>query len=511
MAGTDLSITSGSRASLFTRVLVADRAEIAVRVIRTCRDLGIASVAVYSDADRDALHVRLADEAYPIGPAEPRESYLNIERIVGVAKRARCDAVHPGYGFQAENPAFAEAVQAAGLVFVGPPASVQRSLGEKTRARRTAQAAGVPVAQGTPEPVADLAAATTAAARIGYPVVLKPAGGGGGKGIRVVSSEPELAGAWRGATGEAETAFGAPALFIEKRVTPARHVEVQILADEHGNFIWLGERDCSIQRRNQKLIEETPGPAVADTLRTRLAAAAIRVARAAGYRNAGTVEFLVDAREEIYFLEVNTRLQVEHPVTELVTGLDLVALQLRIAAGERLPFAQDEIVRRGAAIELRVTAEDPFAGFLPDRGTVGVLRLPAGPHVRVDTALVEGTVVPTEYDPLLAKIVCWGPTRDDALARARRAVAETLIGGVRTSLPCHAYVLREADFLAGRYDTGYLATHWTDRERAELDERAAIAAALVAVVARRARNARARSPETDGGWRRAAREEALRP
>ncbi|HEY6957481.1 MAG TPA: biotin carboxylase N-terminal domain-containing protein, partial [Candidatus Limnocylindria bacterium] len=470
-----------SRSSPFRTVLIANRGEIAVRIIRACRDMGMRSVAVYSEVDRDALHVRLADEAYPIGPAAPRESYLSIGKLIEVARRARCDAVHPGYGFLSENAEFAAAVKDAGITFVGPPADVQRLLGEKTRARRLAHDAGVPIADGTIDPLADLDEARRVAARVGYPVMLKAAGGGGGKGMRAVRSAGELDAAWRMATGEASSAFGAPDLFLEKLVEHARHVEVQLIADEHGDVVWLGERDCSIQRRHQKLIEETPGPAVDDALRERLGAAAVKIARRAKYRNAGTAEFLVAPDGTFSFLEVNTRLQVEHPVTELATGLDLVALQFRVAAGEPLPFAQADVRRDGAAIEFRLTAEDARGGFVPASGTVTLLRLPAGPGVRVDHGLFEGMRVPTEYDPLLAKIVVWGRDRAEAVVRARRAVRETIVGGLPTSLDFHAHALDDPDFIAGRYDTGYVAAHWPPRSAPELSDGRAVAAALAAV------------------------------
>jgi acetyl-CoA carboxylase biotin carboxylase subunit len=493
----------------FRKVLVANRGEIALRIIRACRDLGMAAVAVYSDADREALHVRLADEAYPIGPAAPRESYLAIDKLVAVAKRAGCDAVHPGYGFLSENADFASAVRDAGLAFVGPPAEVQRLLGEKTRARHLAAEAGIPVVDGAADPLASLDEARAVAARVGYPVMLKAAGGGGGKGMRIVRSAAELGSAWRVATGEAASAFGTPALFLERLVEGARHVEVQLIADDHGSIVWLGERDCSVQRRHQKLIEESPGPSVDDELRGRLGDAAVRIARKAGYRNAGTVEFLVSDKGEFFFLEVNTRLQVEHPVTELVTGLDLVALQFQVAAGGRLPFAQSDVRRTGAAIELRVTAEDARAGFVPASGTIALLRLPSGPGVRVDHALFEGMRVPTEYDPLLAKIIVWGSDRAAAVARARRAVRETVIAGLPTSLSFHAHALADTEFVAGRYDTGFVAKTWPPVDPPALEGTAHTAAALVAVLASRARSAHG----TNGvatAWQRTAREDALR-
>jgi len=490
------------------KVLVANRGEIAVRVIRTCRELGISTVAVYSEADEGAPHVRSADEAYPIGRAAPAESYLRGERLIAVAERAGCDAVHPGYGFLSESADFAEAVAAAGLTFVGPPASVQRALGEKTSARRIAKDAGVPIAEGTLEPLSDLPAAREVAERIGYPILLKPASGGGGKGMRIVRSADELDPAWRGATGEATSSFGAPALLIERYLAGARHIEVQLFADDHGSIVWLGERDCSIQRRHQKLIEETPGPSVDDRLRARLGDAAVRIARAAKYRNAGTAEFLVAADGSFVFLEVNTRLQVEHPVTELVTGLDLVALQFRVAAGEPLPFAQDRVRAQGAAIECRITAEDAFAGFLPAAGRLGLVRLPSGPGVRVDAGIEGGMIVPTEYDPLLAKLIAWGPTRAEALARMRRALRETVIAGVTTTLPFHQQVLAEADFEAGRYDTSYVETHWAGR-RTDLEGTALTAAALAGVLATRS-GARRTAPADGSLWVRGAREDALR-
>ncbi len=481
-----------------------------MRVMRTCRDMGIATVAVYSDVDRTAMHVRMADEAFPIGTAPPADSYLRIDRIVGVAKRSGAEAVHPGYGFLAENADFAQAVADAGIAFVGPPAPVQRALGSKTEARKIARRVGVPVAEGATDPIADLAEGRHVAERIGYPLLLKPAGGGGGKGMRIVRSAAELADAWRAATGEATTAFGAPALLVERFVEHGRHIEMQILADARGEVVWLGERDCSIQRRHQKLIEETPGPSVDDALRVRLGDAAVRIARAAGYANAGTCEFLVAPDGSFVFLEVNTRLQVEHPVTEMATGLDLVALQLRLAAGEPLPFAQDGIVRHGAAIECRITAEDALAGFLPAGGLVDLVRLPSGPGVRVDAAIESGAVVPDEYDPLIAKIVAHGPDRASALARMRRALAEAMVAGIPTTLPFHARVMEEPDFVAGRYDTGYVVAHWPP-EGAPLDDDETIAAAVAAVLAqRRALADRAAANGALAPWAAAAREDALR-
>ena len=479
--------------------------------MRACRDFGMGAVAVYSDADREALHVRLADEAFPLGAASPQESYLSIEKLIAIARRSGCDAVHPGYGFLSENADFADAVAAAGIAFIGPPGKVQRLLGEKTRARRLAKEAGVPIAEGTSEPLRDVTEARGVAARVGYPVMLKAAGGGGGKGMRVVRSAGEMDAAWRVATGEAAAAFGTAAVFLERLIEGARHIELQLIADQHGGIVWLGERDCSIQRRHQKLIEESPGPSVDDALRTKLGDAAVRIARDAGYVNAGTAEFLVSPSGEFFFLEVNTRLQVEHPVTELVTGLDLVALQFQVAAGEKLQFAQDRVRRVGSAIELRVTAEDARAGFVPSTGRIALLRLPAGPGIRVDHALFDGMVVPTEYDPLLAKIVAWGTNRTEALARAKRAVRETIVAGLATSLPFHAHTLADRDFADGRYDTGFVAAHWPPTDEPELDTDALVAGALGAVLSRRASVVRIES-QGDGlsAFARAAREDALR-
>jgi acetyl/propionyl-CoA carboxylase alpha subunit len=454
--------------------------------------------------------VRLADEAYRVGPAPARESYLSQQGLLEIARRAKCDAVHPGYGFLAENADFAAAVKSAGLVFVGPPAEVQRALGEKTRARKVARDAGVPVAEGTQSALRDVEEARRVATRVGYPVMLKAAAGGGGKGMRVVGSAAEMDGAWRTASGEAASAFGVPALFLEKKIERARHVEMQILADDAGSVVWLGERDCSIQRRHQKLIEETPGPSIDDALRAKLGDAAVRIARAVGYRSAGTVEFLVDERGSFYFLEVNTRLQVEHPVTELVTGVDLVALQLRIAAGEPLPFAQKDVRRGGVAIECRITAEDPGASFVPSTGTIALLREPSGPGVRVDSGAFVGLSVGTEYDSLLLKVIAHGSDRAQAIARLRRALREALVAGVATTLSFHRHVVDEPDFIAGQYDTDYVSRQWPPRSGVELGGSALQAAALVAVLAARQQAIRVRVPSPDGAWTRAGREEALR-
>ncbi|HYS18370.1 MAG TPA: acetyl-CoA carboxylase biotin carboxylase subunit [Candidatus Binatia bacterium] len=438
-----------------TKVLVANRGEIAVRVIRACREQGIASVAVFSEADREALHVLMADEAYPIGPPAPVESYLAIDKLVRVAKAAGADAVHPGYGFLAENAAFAEACAAAGLVFVGPPPQAIRALGDKTAARRIARGLGVPTVPGTFEPVAG-DAVRAAARAIGYPLMIKATLGGGGKGMRAVHAEGELEAALGLARSEAAWAFGEGAVYLERLLAEPRHIEVQVLADAHGRVVHLGERECSIQRRHQKLVEESPSPFVDDAMRARLGEAACRIATAAGYVNAGTVEFLVDSDRNFYFLEMNTRLQVEHPVTEMVTGIDLVREQLRIAAGDALGFAQGDVTLRGTAIECRINAEDPFAGWMPSPGTITGLRAATGPWVRDDSGAYEGYTVPRFYDTLLAKLVVWGADRPAAIQRMTRALAEYKVVGIRTTIPVLAQIVRHEDFRAGRLSTGFL-------------------------------------------------------
>ena len=438
------------------KVLVANRGEIAVRVIRACREQGIASVAVFSDADREALHVLMADEAYPIGPPPPAESYLAIDKLVRVAKASGADAVHPGYGFLAENAAFAEACGAAGLVFVGPPPAAIRALGDKTAARRIARTLGVPTVPGTFEPVSDPDAMRAAAREIGYPLMVKAAMGGGGKGMRVVRSEGELESALALARSEAAYAFGDGAVYLERYLAEPRHIEVQVLADARGHVIHLGERECSIQRRHQKLVEESPSPFVDGPLRERLGEAACRIAGAAGYVNAGTVEFLVDAERRFYFLEMNTRLQVEHGVTEMVTGIDLVREQLRVAAGEALSHKQADVVLRGAAIECRINAEDPFSGWMPSPGTITGLRAATGPWVRDDSGAYEGYTVPRFYDTLLAKLMVWGVDRATAISRMARALAEYKVVGILTTIPVLAHIVAHEDFRAGKLSTGFL-------------------------------------------------------
>jgi len=436
-------------------VLVANRGEIALRIIRACRKLGIRSVAVYSDADAGALHVRAADQAVPIGPAPARESYLSIERVVGAAREAGADAVHPGYGFLSENWRFAEACRKAGLTFVGPPPEVLRSMGQKTEARRMVARIGVPVLPGSDGPVASAAAAREAADAIGYPVMLKAAAGGGGIGMALVSSPERLDAAFAAAERRAGSAFGDAAVYVERAIERPRHVEVQVLADDHDTLLHLFERDCSIQRRHQKLVEESPAPRLGSELRAGLHAAGIRVAAAAGYRNAGTVEFLVDG-DRFYFLEMNTRLQVEHPVTEEVVGRDLVEAQFRIAAGERLGWSQGDIVERGAAVECRIYAEDPDRSFMPSPGTVTALELPEGPGIRHECGVEPGSAVTVHYDPLLAKIIASGRDRDQALDRLADALERYRVDGVKTTLPLHRRIVASSAFRAGAVHTRFL-------------------------------------------------------
>jgi acetyl-CoA carboxylase, biotin carboxylase subunit len=439
---------------MFGRVLVANRGEIAVRVIRGLHQLGIEAVAVYSTADRDALHVHMADRAVHIGPPPAAESYLRIPSVIAAAVTTGCEAVHPGYGFLAENPAFVEACADNELVFVGPPAKVMAAMGDKVEARRAMRAAGVPIVPGT-DGATTIGAARAAAEEIGYPVLLKAAAGGGGKGMRVVESPDDLEDAFGTAAAEAESAFDDATLYVEKVVAPARHVEIQVLCDEHGDVLTLGERECSIQRRHQKLIEETPSPALSPELREEMEAAAERACRAVGYVNAGTLEFLLGPDGSFSFMELNARLQVEHPVTEMCTGIDLVRAQLAVAAGDRLELG-GRAPRRGHAIEVRLNAEDPARGFLPMPGTVTRFRPPLGPGVRVDTHVEDGTVVPPQYDSLLAKLVVWDGDRASALARLEGALEETVVEGVPTTREAALAVIRSEEFASGRYSTSTL-------------------------------------------------------
>jgi acetyl-CoA carboxylase biotin carboxylase subunit len=441
---------------MFKKILIANRGEIAVRILRACRELGIRSVAVFSDVDRKSLHVRLADEAYPIGPAPSRESYLRIDKLIDVARRAGCDALHPGYGFLAENAALPRACVDAGLTFIGPSADAMESLGSKTAGRQLARGIDVPTVPGTNDPIERPAEAQALAQRMGYPILLKAVAGGGGKGMRLVSSDAEFDSAFRDASSEAMNAFGDDRLYLEKYLDRPHHVEIQIFADAHGRVVSLGERECSVQRRHQKVIEEAPSPIITSDLRKKMGDAAVRLARAGGYVNAGTVEFLVDANLNFYFLEVNTRLQVEHPVTEQVTGLDLVKLQIAIAAGHRLPFAWESITPRGHAMEVRLYAEDPENNFFPSPGKILSRRAPSGPGIRLDEGVYEGWTVPNDYDPLLSKLIAWGNSREEAIARLARALDEYTITGIKTNVALFRRILVEPDFLRGEAHTKWL-------------------------------------------------------
>jgi acetyl-CoA carboxylase biotin carboxylase subunit len=506
---------------MFEKVLIANRGEIALRVIRACRELGVKTVAVYSEADARAPHVREADEAVLLGPAPSSESYLKGDAIIGAARRTGAQAIHPGYGFLSEREWFARAVRDAGLVWIGPPAEAIAAMGSKTAARALAIAAGTPVVPGTTTALRDAAEAAEVAERFGYPVLLKAAAGGGGKGMRVVHKREELASALQSAQREAKNAFGDDAVYVEKYIVGPRHVEIQVLGDRHGTMLHLGERECSVQRRHQKMIEEAPSVAVTPELRARMGAAAVAAAKAAGYVNAGTCEFLLDASGAFYFLEMNTRIQVEHPVTELVTGIDLVQWQLRIASGERLPFKQEELIPRGWAIECRITSEDPANGFLPSTGRVQFLHVPSGPGVRWDSGVETGSEISLYYDPMLAKLIVWAADRAQAIERMHRALLELTIEGVDTSRDFHLRMMENDDFRRGAIEI-----QWLERHLAELTNvtppregavRAAIAAALLAERDRSAprrvetaTQAADRAAPASNAWQQAARRDALR-
>jgi acetyl-CoA carboxylase biotin carboxylase subunit len=442
--------------SMFRKILIANRGEIAVRVLRGCRELGIQSVGVFSEVDRSALHVLLADEAYPIGPAASRESYLRIDKLMDVAKKTGCDALHPGYGFLAENPALPRACADQGITFIGPSAEAMEGMGSKTAGKQLARRNEVPTVPGTNDPIENPEEAQSLARSMGYPVLLKAVAGGGGKGMRVVPNDAAFAGAWRDASSEALNAFADPRVFLEKYLVGPRHIEIQIFGDAHGRVVSLGERECSVQRRHQKVIEEAPSPVVTPELRRKMGEAAVRLGRAGGYVNAGTVEFLVDRDLNYYFLEVNTRLQVEHPVTEQVTGLDLVKLQIAIAAGHRLPFAWESITPRGHAMEVRLYAEDPDNNFFPSPGKIIARYAPTGPGIRLDEGVYEGYTVPMEYDPLLSKLIAWGNSREETIARLRRALDEYTITGIRTNVSLFRRILGEPEFLGGEIHTKWL-------------------------------------------------------
>jgi len=509
---------------MFKKILIANRGEIAVRVIRACHEMGIAAVAVYSDVDRPALHVRKADEAYPIGAAAASESYLNIQKILDVAARSGADAIHPGYGFLSENAKFARACADAGVKFIGPTAAAMDAMGSKTRARQAMERAGVPLVPGTSRGLESFEQAEQVAARIGYPVMLKAAAGGGGKGMRLVHAPEELKSALEGARSEAERSFGDSEVYIEKAIINPRHIEMQVLADEHGNTVYLGERECSLQRRHQKVVEEAPSPIVDADMRKRMGDVAVRVAQAAGYTNAGTVEFLVDQQKNFYFLEMNTRLQVEHPVTELITGLDLVHLQIRIAAGGKLPFTQDEVVLRGHAIECRIYAEDPDNNYFPSPGKITLLLLPSGPGIRRDSGMYEGWTVPMDYDPLLAKLIGYGTDREQAISRLTRALNEYFVGGIKTNISLFRRILSDPDFRAAKMDTGFL-DRLLKQKKAEAPadpkaiEVAVIAAGIFAALGSAAAGAGERpvatvsansTPHAASNWKIAARKEATK-
>ncbi len=446
------------------KILVANRGEIAVRIMRTCREMGIPTVAVYSDVDRGSLHVRNADEAVHLGPSPSRESYLAIEKVLDAAKKTGADAVHPGYGFLSENAEFARAVERAGITFIGPRPEAMEAMGVKTTARARVAAAGVPTVPGSTGPIADEEDAKAYADDVGYPVMIKAAAGGGGKGMKRCERAADFVALWQSARREAKGAFGDDRLYIERYLERPRHVEIQVFADEAGSTIWLGERECSVQRRQQKVIEETPSAIVDEELRARMGDVAVRAARAVEYRGAGTVEFLVDASRDFYFLEMNTRLQVEHPVTEMVTGLDLVRMQIEVARGEAIP-RQEEIVRRGHAIEARIYAEDPARGFIPSPGKITYLRVPGGPGVRDDSGVYGGWTVPQHYDPLISKLVAWAPTREQAIARLIRALGDYTVHGITANVAYLSAALAHPAFRAGDYDTTFCERYATDLVR----------------------------------------------
>ncbi|MCB1161890.1 MAG: acetyl-CoA carboxylase biotin carboxylase subunit [Candidatus Krumholzibacteriia bacterium] len=498
----------------FRKVLVANRGEIALRVMRTLRKLGVESVAVYSDVDRQAPHVFYAEQALPLGGVTSAESYLRIDKLVDAARRAGADAVHPGYGFLSENPDFATALADAGIAFIGPPPAAMAAMGNKLRARALMLEAGVRVIPGSDGAVTDPAEAARLAGEMGYPVMLKAAAGGGGKGMRVVRDPAQLAGALRATREEAGKAFADDAVFVEKYIEKPRHIEIQVMADQHGGCIHLGERECSIQRRHQKVVEESPSPFVTPEMREAMGAMAVQAARAVDYVGAGTVECIVDAARNFYFLEMNTRLQVEHPVTELVTGLDLVEMQLQVAAGERLPLTQEQVSRRGWAMEFRIYAEDPERGFLPSTGKIQRLRLPAGPGLRHDSGIYEKYEVPVYYDPLLSKLVVYGADRTDVIRRARQAFQEYAIAGIKTNIPFHQWLLGQEAFAAGDCDTHFIDERF-DPTEIRHDPRVPDVAVLAAVLAAHLHGRRlnfdqaAASDCLPSRWRQTARREAV--
>jgi len=515
---------------MFKKILIANRGEIAVRVIRACHEMGIAAVAVYSDVDRASLHVRKSDEAYAIGPAPATDSYLRIDKILDVAKHCGAEAIHPGYGFLSENAKFAQACADAGIKFIGPTPKSMNLMGSKTRARQQMEKAGVPFVPGTSRGLASPEEGEQIAERIGYPVMLKAAAGGGGKGMRLVNTRDDFRSDLESAQSEAQRSFDDSEVYIEKAILNPRHIEMQVLADEHGNTVWLGERECSIQRRHQKVLEEAPSPIVDPEMRRRMGEVAVKASQSSNYTNAGTVEFLVDQQKNFYFLEMNTRLQVEHPVTELTTGLDLVQLQIRIAAGENLPFKQSDVQLRGHAIECRIYAEDPDNNYFPSPGKITLLLEPSGPGIRLDSGTYEGWSVPIDYDPLLAKLIGYGSDRTQAIMRLERALDEYFVAGIKTNISLFQRILNDADFRAGKLDTGYLdrllakpnsavVPKPPEEETQVLETIAAIAAGMFAVLdpASSVSNDPDLNRPNSGGahlspsqWRRQARAEGLR-
>ncbi|MGB8952316.1 MAG: acetyl-CoA carboxylase biotin carboxylase subunit [Candidatus Aminicenantales bacterium] len=453
---------------MFRKILIANRGEIAVRVIRACREMGITPVAVYSEVDRSALHVRLAEEAYCIGEARPSESYLHIEKMIRVAKQCGAEAIHPGYGFLAENVKLVRRCEEEGIVFIGPPSYPMEVMGTKTTSRQKMRDAGVPIIPGTVEPVRDKKTLVEQAEKVGFPLLLKASAGGGGKGLRLVTRKADLFSAFELARSESLSSFDDASIYIEKYIEKPHHIEIQILADNDGNFVYLGERECSIQRRYQKVIEETPSPFLDEKTRRKMGEIAVQAAESIGYRNAGTVEFVVDKDKNFYFLEMNTRLQVEHPITEMVTGIDLVKCQIEIAAGLPLSFRQEDIEPRGAAIECRIYAEDPDNDFMPTPGKILHLHAPSGGlGVRRDTGVYEGFTVPLEYDPLLSKLITWGRTREEAIQRMLRALSEYQVYGIKTTIPFFKRILIHPDFQAGRYNTHFIADLGKKKEKEE--------------------------------------------
>jgi acetyl-CoA carboxylase biotin carboxylase subunit len=499
---------------MFAKILIANRGEIAVRVARACKEMGITPVAIYSDVDRSALHVSHAYEAYRVGESESRESYLHIERVIAAARACGADAVHPGYGFLAENADFAQACADAGLVFIGPPPAAIRAMGNKLEARAAMKRARVPVVPGSDAPVRDAAEAARVAASIGYPVLLKAASGGGGKGMRVVRAAGEFESALSLTAGEAAAAFGDGSVYIEKFIENPKHIEIQVMADGHGHIVTYGERECSMQRRYQKVIEEAPSPVVDKKMRTALSEAARKAAAAVDYRGAGTVEFIADAQRRFYFLEMNTRLQVEHPVTEMIYGVDLVKQQIEIAGGEKLAVRQEDVVPRGHAIEMRIYAEDPAHGFLPAVGRIKRLVLPQGPGVRNENGVYEGYEIPIYYDPMLGKMVVWADTREEAIRRARRALREYRCEPVRTNVDFLLWALSEPAFIDGSYHTKYIETHFNPSRLHQRDEEVELAAIAATIAAFNYRSTvRYTTPDSGAGaepWRAAARRDATR-